>query len=178
MIAADCEEVQEPAFSRIDLATENAKLRSLNEQLAERCARQSELIGKTAEYKGGSPSFLAALAEMRALHIRKSHDYGRAEDPLKNIRASEDLGIPAWKGAWLRAKDKVFRIDTFCNRGTLANEGVEDSFKDLAAYCIIALTLFREANCGKEEAERSGESAKAPGMPVSDTQGCLCHPDQ
>lgn len=92
----------------------------------------------------GDSKYLALLDELRELHLRKAADYGRAEDALANIRASESIGIPPWKAAWLRAKDKVHRIDTFCLKGTLANEGVEDSFKDLAAYCLIALRLFRE----------------------------------
>lgn len=90
--------------------------------------------------------YLALLDELRELHLRKTKDYGRgASDPLANIRVSEQIGIPAWKGAWLRAKDKVHRIDTYCLKGTLANEGVEDSFLDLAAYALIALRLFRES---------------------------------
>ena len=92
----------------------------------------------------GDAKYLAILDEMRELHIRKAEDYGRGNDPLANVRASEGIGVPAWKAAWLRAKDKIHRIDTYCLKGTLANEGVEDSFKDLAAYCLIALRLFRE----------------------------------
>lgn len=92
----------------------------------------------------GDQKYLALLDEMKELHLRKSADYGRDQDALANIRASEQIGIPAWKAAWLRAKDKVHRIDTFCLKGTLANEGVEDSFKDLAAYCLIALRFFRD----------------------------------
>ena len=36
------------------------------------------------------------------------------------------------------------RLETFVQKGTLANEGVEDSLLDLAVYSIIALLLFRE----------------------------------
>ena len=93
----------------------------------------------------GDADYLALLDEMRALHIRKAQDYGSDEDPLANIKASGEIGVPAWKGAWLRAKDKVKRIDRYCVKGTLANEGVEDSFKDLAAYALLALVLFRRA---------------------------------
>lgn len=98
----------------------------------------------TAKLSPGDEKYLALLEEMKALHIRKATDYGRDHDPLANIRSSEDIGIPAWKGAWLRAKDKVTRIDTYCRKGTLANEGVGDSLMDLAAYALIALRLFRE----------------------------------
>lgn len=78
------------------------------------------------------------------MHLKKGADYGTKKDVFANIRASEEIGIPAWKGAWLRAKDKVQRINSYCLNGKLDNEGVEDSFADLANYAVIALLLFRE----------------------------------
>jgi hypothetical protein len=41
--------------------------------------------------------------------------------------------------------DKVTRLKTYAVKGTLANEGVEDSLLDIAAYSLIALILFRES---------------------------------
>lgn len=94
--------------------------------------------------KYGDPRFLALLDSARELHCKKAADYGSGEDPLANIRASEEIGIPAHKGAWLRAKDKVRRIDNFYKNGKLSNEGVIDSLVDLAAYCYIAAILLEE----------------------------------
>lgn len=94
--------------------------------------------------KRGDERFHRLLRELALLHDRKQADYGRDEDAFANIRRSEDIGIPAWKGAWLRAKDKVGRIDTYCLKGSLSNEGVEDSLKDLAVYALIALIMHQE----------------------------------
>ena len=91
-----------------------------------------------------SVKFYAALVECAELFAKKNHDYGAEDDPLRNIKSSENLGIPAWKGSWLRAKDKVTRLDTYCLKGSLANEGVQDSWLDLSVYCLICLVLFRE----------------------------------
>lgn len=118
------------------------------------------LITDAIETRRGDPRFHAILDALRDLHEKKQDDYGAAGDPLANIRASEVIGIPAWKGAWLRARDKVGRIDAFCMRGKLSNEGVEDSWMDLATYSIICLILFREAQAAK--APDSG-----PGPPKS-----------
>ena len=93
---------------------------------------------------GGDPRYLALLDEMKVLHQKKSADYGRDEDPLANLRASEDIGIPASVGSWMRAKDKVRRIDKWFLKGSLENEGVEDSLMDLAAYCLLTIVLLRE----------------------------------
>ena len=81
---------------------------------------------------------------MKAMHDKKQQDYGRANDPFSNVRASEDFGIPGWAGAMMRANDKMRRIQKAASGGTLSNEGVEDSLMDLAVYSIIALVLYRE----------------------------------
>lgn len=71
------------------------------------------------------------------LHQRKAADYGSEDDPLANLRASESLGVAAWRGAWLRLKDKIFRMDAYFTRGRLKNEGVRDTLDDLASYSIL-----------------------------------------
>lgn len=91
-----------------------------------------------------NPGFLAILDEVRALHDKKSLDYGTDEDPLHNIRASEKFAIPAWVGAVLRQNDKMVRIQSFVKKGKLANESIEDSLIDNIVYGILALQLYRE----------------------------------
>ena len=88
--------------------------------------------------------FHAVLAEIAELHDAKQHDYGRDADPFATIRASEEFDIPAWLGAVMRGNDKMSRLKTFAQKGTLKNESVEDSLKDLAVYALMALVLFRE----------------------------------
>lgn len=88
--------------------------------------------------------FHAILSEMGETFDRKNKDYGQDSDPFANVRRSEQWGIPPWIGAMVRAGDKMTRLETFAQKGTLANEGVEDSLLDLAVYSIIALLLFRE----------------------------------
>jgi uncharacterized protein YodC (DUF2158 family) len=88
----------------------------------------------------------AILAELQAMHDKKNKDYGTNEDPLANVRAGEEFGIPAWAAAVLRANDKLVRIKSFLKKGNLANESVEDSILDSAVYYIIALILYREQN--------------------------------
>lgn len=94
----------------------------------------------------GDPRYLALLDELRELHLKKCADYGVAEDPLANLRASERFDIPAWIGAMVRAQDKMQRVQAFVRNGNLKNEGVEDSLLDGAAYHLLALILYREAN--------------------------------
>lgn len=94
--------------------------------------------------------FCGVLDEMEALHMKKGADYGRAEDPFANVRASERFGIPGWVGAMLRANDKMVRIQKAALQAVrgepieLANETLEDSLIDLAVYAAIAIVLLRE----------------------------------
>jgi hypothetical protein len=93
----------------------------------------------------GDPRFHAVLDEMRALHDKKSADYGAGEDPLANVRASAEFGVPAWIGTMVRANDKMIRIKSMATKGTLENEPLEDSLIDLAAYAILGLVLYRDS---------------------------------
>lgn len=95
-----------------------------------------------------SQRFHEVLAEMGALHDRKQRDYGTAEDPFANVRASEDFGIPGWLGCAVRMNDKIRRIMSFAKKGELANESIEDAFLDLAVYAAIAAVLYREETSG------------------------------
>lgn len=98
--------------------------------------------------KGGSARFHQILVELAELHDRKQADYGIATDPFANVRASSDFGIKPWVGAMLRGNDKMQRIKSFIANGNLKNESLEDSLRDLAVYCIIALVLREEENAG------------------------------
>jgi hypothetical protein len=94
----------------------------------------------------GSKRFHEILKELGDLHDRKQADYGREGDPFANVRASEDFGVSPWIGAMIRANDKVRRIQTYAKRGSLVNESLEDSLRDLAVYSIIALLLLEETD--------------------------------
>lgn len=97
-----------------------------------------------------SARFHAVLKELGDLHDKKQQDYGTDADPFANVRASEEWGIAAWIGTLVRATDKLRRLQKFAREGRLANEAVEDSFRDLAVYAVIGLVLYEE---GREEPE-------------------------
>ena len=89
--------------------------------------------------------FHQILKELGDLHNKKGHDYGREQDPYANVRASSEWGVKPWVGALIRATDKLRRLQTYAQKGTLANEGAIDSLKDLAVYAIISLVLLEES---------------------------------
>lgn len=105
------------------------------------------------------------LKKMAELHGKKARDYGNS-DPYFNLRAGEQLGIPAWKSALLRLSDKFHRILNFSKSQTLAveTEKIEDTLLDLANYALITLILYQEhTQCANAELKICGggiESAK------------------
>lgn len=92
-----------------------------------------------------SQRFHDILAELGALHDKKQADYGRPDDPFANFHGASDWGVEDWRGAMIRATDKVRRLQTFARTGKLNNEGVIDSLSDLAVYTIIARVLYEES---------------------------------
>jgi len=91
-----------------------------------------------------SQKFHDLLKEVGELHDKKQMDYGTPEDPFANVRGSSEWGIASWLGAMIRANDKVVRIKQYAKTGSLENEGVRDSFLDLATYALIGLVLWEE----------------------------------
>lgn len=93
----------------------------------------------------GTLHFTSILRDIEQMHFSKQEGYGTAEDPFSNLRASENLGIPAWKGALVRLNDKIARLNNYALYETLPHEGVADNFKDAASYAILALVLLEES---------------------------------
>jgi hypothetical protein len=91
-----------------------------------------------------SAEFLTVLDDIRAMHLKKSADYGTDEDPFANVNASVDFGVSGVVGTLIRANDKMRRLQAWAKGSTLANEGVEDSLMDLATYAVIALVQLRK----------------------------------
>lgn len=96
------------------------------------------------DYDTGDPRFFKVLSEMASLHARKAADYGQGEDPLANLRAAAEFGLPAWLGVLVRMNDKMHRLKAFASKRTLANESVVDSLRDIACYAILAEILLQE----------------------------------
>ena len=95
----------------------------------------------------GSREFCDVLDEIRALHLRKTLDYGEQADALANIRNGADVvNIEPWKACLIRMADKMQRLKAACHNGRVEFDGVEDTLLDLAAYSCIALVLHRETN--------------------------------
>jgi hypothetical protein len=78
-------------------------------------------------------------------HHKKNQDYATKEDPFKNFRAGEDIGIPAYKMAMLRLLEKTARIKNLETKTEIATEEtVDETLIDLAVLALITAVLKRE----------------------------------
>ena len=84
------------------------------------------------------------IVELIEMRRSKGHDYGDDTDTFSNISQSANFGVQPWLGAIIRLNDKISRIQAFVKKHNLKNEPIEDSFKDIAVYAIIALVKWRE----------------------------------
>jgi hypothetical protein len=84
------------------------------------------------------------FADMEALIRRKNTDYSQDADPFSNFRAAELYGVDPLVGLCVRMSDKMARIQSFCKSGNLLAESVDDAFRDLVGYSVLALGMLTE----------------------------------
>jgi len=87
------------------------------------------------------------LENMLAIHKAKNHDYS-PQGQFGNFSESEKVGVPDWKGAFIRLQDKYTRC---CNliggrEAQVLDEKLEDTLLDLANYAVIVLCLMKGKN--------------------------------
>lgn len=102
---------------------------------------------------GGHPMFNQLLVQISKLHAKKNSDYA-GDDPLSNFMECEKIGIPAWKGIWVRLTDKYSRAKNLIvneNKKRVKDESLEDTLQDLAVYSLLAIILLREVSKGDSQ---------------------------
>lgn len=92
--------------------------------------------------------------EARAIMEKKNHDYAGAngDTPFANFEASAGvLNYHPVKGLLTRMVDKIRRVNTYLDAGSLKvdGEGVEDAFRDMVNYGILGLAMVTEEREGK-----------------------------
>lgn len=91
-----------------------------------------------------SPRFAELLRDMQALHDAKGQDYEGNGRPYENLREGEDWGVQPWVMTMMRVGEKMRRVKSFAQKGTLQNESLTDSLMDIAILSLIAIQLLEE----------------------------------
>jgi len=76
----------------------------------------------------------------------KRHDYSGTVDPFKNLRDSAFVGVEPMRGVLVRIMDKLARLRSFLDEGTLKvqDEAVRDTCLDILNYTAIFAGLADE----------------------------------
>ena len=99
---------------------------------------------------GGHPRFYELLEEERLIHSSKNADYATQENPLSNLKASEDINVPGYVGNFIRMMDKWARTKNLIRKmqsgeeAAVKSESIKDTLQDLAIYCKLEIILIEE----------------------------------
>jgi hypothetical protein len=74
----------------------------------------------------------------------KNADYAGNDDPWKNFRSAEVVGVSADRAILVRVLDKLARISNVMGKETMVAETVEDTLIDAINYLAILKTLLYE----------------------------------
>jgi hypothetical protein len=102
--------------------------------------------------KRGHPEVYKLMEKAAELYDAKNTDYSGEKDPLINLRACEDIGIPAWKGVLIRMSDKFSRIKQLSTKtANVKDETITDTLLDLSVYCLLCIVLYNESKKWQSE---------------------------
>jgi len=75
----------------------------------------------------------------------KNKDYAKDDDPFKNFKMSEMVGVPISRAILVRITDKLSRIDNLLDKEeTVKNEKIEDTIIDCMNYLNILLVYLNQ----------------------------------
>lgn len=91
--------------------------------------------------------FIETIDKMKVIHKAKNHDYAEKEDPYKNFRMCENMGLCSVEtGIMVRMSDKMSRIANLLEKeNAVKDESIADTLMDLSIYAII-LKCYIEQN--------------------------------
>ena len=98
--------------------------------------------------------FDEVLGKMKDIYKAKKQEY-LPEEELGNFRESIKIGVPPWKGAFVRLQDKYLKA---CNlilgkEINLEDKELIDTLLDLANYAVITLCLLSEEWAQKDNSD-------------------------
>lgn len=91
---------------------------------------------KTDEFLSACRLF---MSDSMSLMEKKNADYSGVDDPFRNFRSCESLGIPTGVGIAVRMTDKMSRLHSILRRGecSVEDESAIDTLRDLCNYAAI-----------------------------------------
>ncbi len=84
----------------------------------------------------------------------KNADYATDDDPFKNFRSAETIGVDVEKAILVRVLDKLSRIGNLLNKEpSVVEESVEDTLLDAINYLAILLAKRKSDKANDENVQ-------------------------
>lgn len=125
--------------------TPNKKLRNA----AKAYSQLEEIRERVKGLTGNRKSFVEQMSQNSTvaleLVMKKTNDYATIDDPYRNFRMCESVGVSVEKGILVRMCDKLSRIGNLIDNGTASvkDESVEDTLIDVMNYANILLCYMK-----------------------------------
>lgn len=109
------------------------------------------------------------VARLKELHREcvkisesKTQDYATDEDPWKNFKSAERVGVDPFRGVLIRLLDKIGRICEIARKGyhAVGDETIYDTLKVASNYCLIAICVKEEMDDKEKEVTCVSATAK------------------
>lgn len=95
--------------------------------------------------KAGHKRFYELLDEIALLQSNKNQNYAKDNDPLSNLKSSEQFGISAPLGVMVRLSDKWSRlVQLMGGKKDQVGESIKDTLMDMSIYALLMIILLEE----------------------------------
>jgi len=86
------------------------------------------------------------VGSILSLMKNKNKDYTAGGGPFANFEQAKDFGVEPLLGLSLRLGDKFKRVQSYFKNESLSvkSEGIEDAYRDIIGYSLIALAMLHE----------------------------------
>ena len=100
--------------------------------------------------EGNRGMFLTSMSQnvnyALSLVAKKTQDYATIDDPYRNFRMSESVGVSVEKGILVRMCDKLSRIGNLIENSdpSVKGESIDDTLIDIMNYSNILMCYIQE----------------------------------
>lgn len=116
----------------------------------EQTNQTKRVLEEMSTLTGNRQRFVSSMSQNSTtaleLVLKKTKDYATIDDPYRNFRMSESVGVSVEKGILVRMCDKLSRIGNLIesNDPSVKGESIEDTLIDIMNYSNILLCYIQE----------------------------------
>lgn len=120
--------------------------------MAKKQNNQTSMEINIEHLEGNRKKFVASMIQNTndaiELVLKKTKDYATIDDPYRNFRLCESVGVQLEKGILVRMCDKLSRVGNLIehNDPSVKGESIQDTLIDIMNYANIMLCYIQQKN--------------------------------